>query len=118
MYDGGYYKKALEKLISIDSLNIDIYNHKIEFAYRNARVYQKLEDKKTISYFKKLIGMNNSSNLYYFPMSNLQIGLEYEKQGNFKQALSYFNQVFDYKDYDYENGIKKSAQAAINRLSN
>ena len=62
--------------------------------------------------------MNNSSNLYYFPMSNLQIGLEYEKQGNFKQALNYFNQVFDYKDYDYENGIKKSAQAAINRLSN
>ena len=118
LYDGGYYKKALEKLISIDSLSIDNYNHKIEFAYRNARVYQKLEDKKTISYFKKLIGMNNSSNLYYFPMSNLQIGLEYEKQGNIKQALYYFNQVFDYKDYDYENGIKKSAQAAINRLSN
>ena len=118
LYDGGYYKKALQKLISIDTLNIDNYNHKIEFAYRNARVYQKLEDKKTISYFMKLIGMNNSSNLYYFPMSNLQIGLEYEKQGNFKQALNYFNKVFDYKDYDYENGIKKSAQAAINRLSN
>ena len=43
---------------------------------------------------------------------------EYEKKGNFKQALNYFKKVFDYKDYDYENGIKKSAQAAINRLSN
>ena len=51
-------------------------------------------------------------------MAALQIGLEYEIIGDKKNAIDYFNKVFDYRNYNYENGIKKSAKAGINRLLN
>jgi hypothetical protein len=38
--------------------------------------------------------------------------------GDKKNAINFFNKVFYYKDYNYENGIKKSAKAGINRLLN
>ena len=49
-------------------------------------------------------------------MSTLQIAFEYEKGGNIKESINYLNKVFNYENYNYENGIKKSAQSALNRL--
>ena len=49
-------------------------------------------------------------------MSTLQIAFEYEKGGNIKEAINYLNKVFNYENYNYENGIKKSAQSGLNRL--
>ena len=48
-------------------------------------------------------------------MSSLQIGLEYEKLRDNDQAIKFFKKTLSYKDFNYENGIKKSAKAGINR---
>jgi hypothetical protein len=49
-------------------------------------------------------------------MSNLQIALEYEKEANNEAALIYFKKTLKYDSFDYENGIKKSAKAGLNRI--
>lgn len=49
-------------------------------------------------------------------MSTLQVATEYEKLGNYNEAIIFYKKVFDYADYDYEKGIQKSAQAGINRI--
>ena len=121
LFDGGYYSKTLANLNKINIESFDKNSdYEIEYYYRIARVSQKMiennEDK--ISLFSKVLDIENTSNLYYHPMSALQIGLEYEIMGDKKNAVIFFNKVFYYEDYNYENGIKKSAKAGINRLQN
>ena len=121
LFDGGYYSKTLTNLNKINIESFDKNSdYEIEYYYRIARVSQKMIEKNEdkISLFSKVLDLENTSNLYYHPMSALQIGLEYEIMGDKKNAVNFFNKVFYYKDYNYENGIKKSAKAGINRLLN
>ena len=121
LFDGGYYFKALDKLNTINVEDLEKNSdYKIEYYYRLARSNQRIinNQKDKIALFSKVLVLENPSNLYYHPMAALQIGLEYEIIGDKKNAINYFNKVFDYRNYNYENGIKKSAKAGINRLIN
>ena len=121
LFDGGYYFKALDKLNTINVEDLEKNSdYKIEYYYRLARSNQRIinNQKDKIVFFSKVLVLENPSNLYYHPMAALQIGLEYEIIGDKKNAINYFNKVFDYRNYNYENGIKKSAKAGINRLIN
>ena len=121
LFDGGYYFKALDKLNTINVVDLEKNSdYKIEYYYRLARSNQRIinNQKDKIALFSKVLTLENPSNLYYHPMAALQIGLEYEIIGDKKNAINYFNKVFDYRNYNYENGIKKSAKAGINRLLN
>ena len=119
LFDGGYYQKAYS---SLEKLDTDDFNDNsdflIEYYYRKARVSQKLKKPKeiVISLFLQVLKQQDNSNLYYHPMSTLQIAFEYEKRGNIEEAINYFYKVFNYENYNYENGIKKSAQSGLNRL--
>tara|TARA_B110000881_G_scaffold219311_1_gene240853 strand:- start:1157 stop:2647 length:1491 start_codon:yes stop_codon:yes gene_type:complete len=118
LFDGGYYKETLDYLSNIN-LN-DIENNQefiLEYYYRISRSNQGLSVSpiKVIDLFSKVLMIDNPSNLYYHPMSSLQIGLEYEKLRDNDQAIKFFKQTLSYKDFNYENGIKKSAKAGINR---
>jgi len=119
LFDGGYYQKALVQLNSIDELSLN-GNAKniIEYRYRKARVNQKISEKNQniISLFFQVLEKDDNSNMYYHPMSTLQVATEYEKLGNYNEAIIFYKKVFDYADYDYEKGIQKSAQAGINRI--
>ena len=119
LFDGGYYNEALNKLDEINikkfSFNSDLF---IEYYYRLARTNQQLSNAQVIDLFLKVLSYDNSSNLYYHPMSTLQIGLEFEKEGNKDDAIIFFRKTLLYNDFNYENGIKKSAKAGINRLLN
>jgi len=119
LFDGGYYQQAYSSLEKLDADNLnDNSDFLIEYYYRKARVSQKLKKPKeiVISLFLQVLKQQDNSNLYYHPMSTLQIAFEYEKGGNIKEAINYLNKVFNYENYNYENGIKKSAQSALNRL--
>ena len=90
------------------------------YYYRIARLYQKLNYSKNdiLDAFYKFLDLENTYNLYYFPMSNLQIALEYEKEENDEAALIYYQKTLKYDAFDYETGIKKSAKAGLNRIRN
>jgi len=119
LFDGGYYQRSLNILESINQPALKDYNL-AEYYYRIARLYQKLNYSKNdiLDAFYQLLDLENSYNLYYFPMSNLQIALEYEKEENDKAALMYFQKTLKYDAFDYETGIKKSAKAGLNRIRN
>ncbi len=68
--------------------------------------------------FVKVLSYHHYSNLYYHPMSTIQIGLEFEKEGNKDEAIRFFKKTLSYNNFNYENGIKKRAKAGTNRLLN
>ena len=88
LFDGGYYQKSLNILESINHLALNNYNL-AEYYYRTARLYQKLNYSKNdiLDAFYELLDLENSYNLYYFPMSNLLIDIEYEKEEKDEAAL-------------------------------
>ncbi|MDG2139351.1 MAG: hypothetical protein P8J77_04035 [Flavobacteriales bacterium] len=119
LFDGGYYNETLNKLNKLSVNEISLNNDlSIEYYYRLARTNQKLLNNQVIDLFLKVLSYDNYSNLYYHPMSTLQIGLEFEKEGNKDEAIRFFKKTLSYNDFNYENGIKKSAKAGINRLLN
>jgi tetratricopeptide (TPR) repeat protein len=119
LFDGGYYQRSLNILESVNQSFLIDYNL-TEYYYRIARLYQKLNYSKNdiLDAFYALLDLDNTYNLYYFPMSNLQIALEYEKEENHEAAIIYFQKTLKYNSFDYETGIKKSAKAGLNRIQN
>ena len=119
LFDGGYYQRSLNILESVNQSVLIDYNL-TEYYYRIARLYQKLNYSKNdiLDAFYALLDLDNTYNLYYFPMSNLQIALEYEKEENHEAAIIYFQKTLKYNSFDYETGIKKSAKAGLNRIQN
>ena len=92
----------------------------IEYWYRKARVFQKMEKPITevISSFRKALDIELTSNSYYTPMSALQIAIEYEKIGEKQKAKSYYNKCLSMKDFDYQRSIHQKAKAGLNRIAN
>ena len=90
----------------------------LEYYYRLARVGQKLEDNNVIELFSKVLTLKDKSSLYYHPMSALQIGVEYEQRGDKDKAVIFYKKTLSYSGFNYENGIKKSAKAALDRILN
>lgn len=120
-YDGGYYKKTLKELESVESPDLFFNTENIiEYWYRMGRVFQKMKklQKETILFFEKAITVGINSNSYYAPMSCLQIAIEYEKNGESKKAKSYYNKCLSMKNFDYQRGIHQKAKAGLERVSN
>jgi len=119
LFDGGYYSLALRHLKEITFSNIESNkDFCLEYYYRIARINQKLKDTNVIEYFSKVLMFENLSNLYYHPMSTLQIGIEYEKRGENDKAVIFYKKTLNYSSFNYENGIKKSAKSGIDRILN
>jgi hypothetical protein len=119
LFDGGYYKFALENLNNIIFEDIEgNQDFCLEYYYRLARVSQKLEDDNVVELFSKVLNIKDESSLYYHPMSALQIGVEYEKRGEQDRAVIFYKKTLSYSGFNYENGIKKSAKSAIDRILN
>ena len=119
LFDGGYYKFALENLNNIIFKDIEKnQDFCLEYYYRLARISQKLEDSNVIELFSKVLDLKDESSLYYHPMSALQIGFEHEKIGENDRAVIFYKKTLSYSGFNYENGIKKSAKAALDRILN
>ena len=114
LYDGGYYEKALSAISENNSLLID------EYYYRLARIKSKLnyKAKEVIANYKMAYDLGKESTAYYAPMSALQIGLIYENQNDYKQAIIYFEKCLSLSNFDYERGIHQKAKAGLNRVAN
>ena len=62
--------------------------------------------------------MRAHTSTYFAPMSVLQIGIEYEKIGNFDKAKLFYNKCLAISNFDYQRGIHQKARAGLNRIKN
>ena len=120
LYDGGYFVRARNILSQIDTLSFKDENKLIiEYYYRIARVSQAMNDDylSVIKKFNKVINKSNNDNLYFYPMSNLQIALLYEQNGDIIKAKEFFRNTLEYKGFNYSNGIHQGATSGLSRLA-
>lgn len=118
-FDGGFYNAALKTLIDSDSKSFKAEDERLEFTYRLARIHHELgNNKQAIDYYKLTIEQGAESKRYFAANSALMLGLLYEKTGQPKEAIKYFNSCSEFNNSEYKNSINQKAKAGILRLQN
>ncbi len=117
LFDGGYYKESLKILASLKASSLTIAKEQVEYIYRLARVYEKLNDReKAVRYYMETIRLGKNETWYFAANSALMLGQLYENEKDFNKAAFYFDQCIDMKNHEYENSIEQKAQAGLNRI--
>ncbi len=113
--DGGFFKKAKEMASSASPDDFTTRESKTEFIYRSGRLAHITGDSdKAVELYLQTIKEQGDEKWYYAPNSCLQLGYIFLKTSP-EKSESYFLKVRDYRGYDYEKGIERKAQAALNR---
>ena len=118
-FDGGYYENSLQELDALNQKELEntIYNY-LEFNYRKARVYEKLENTyEAINFYKQTIEKGKNETFYFSPKSALQLGLIFEKKGDKNQASKYFQSCINMQNHLYEKSLEQKAKAGLERLN-
>jgi len=119
LFDGGYFNQAEEVLKDLEIKNINSEYQKIEYNYRMARIlHESNKLSKAIEFYNLTIKSTQGINTYFAPYSCLQLGYIYEKMGSPQVSKSFYNRVFEFKNYEYESSIKQKAKAALSKLEN
>lgn len=117
LFDGGYYKESLKILASLKTSSLTSAKEQVEYIYRLARVYEKLNDReKAIRYYMETIRLGKNETWYFAANSALMLGQLCESEKDFNKAAHYFNMCIDMKNHEYENSIEQKAQAGLNRI--
>jgi tetratricopeptide (TPR) repeat protein len=116
-FDGGYYDKALEFLISYTENSFDQISDRAEFNYRKGRIFQKLNNfSQAITYFDRAIVLSENQNWSFGASSALQLGYIYQSKNEKAKAKSYFEKAISYKKHEYKNSVDNKAKAALNEM--
>lgn len=114
--DGGYHREALLAMAGKTTADYTDPNNKLEFVYRLARIYDDLgQHDKAITTYEAAIRLGQNSTQYYAARAAMQIGLIYEAQKKYAEAIRQYQRCIDMKDHDYENSLEQKAKAGINR---
>lgn len=112
--DGGNNEQALAILLKITNLNSE---NELEWYYRLGRVYDELNnEEKALENYLKTLEIGKNSTEYFAARAALQTGYLYEKKGNNKEAIKFFNVVLELDDHEYKNSLDQRAKASINRI--
>jgi tetratricopeptide (TPR) repeat protein len=114
--DGGYNNEALVLLNTKGNTNFTKEEEQLEFAYRVGRInddLKKYDD--AIAFYLKAIAIGEKRTEYYAARAALQIGMIYEKRGDKKTAISYFEKCLDMENHDYKNSLDQRAKSGIAR---
>ncbi len=115
--DGGYYREAEEIFNSIDPESLRARKHQVEFFYRKARLYHKLERTgEARENYLKTIDMSADEEWYFAPNACLQLGYIAIAQGQSVEARRYFEQALSYRRHEYKNSIDSKARSALAQL--
>ena len=116
-FDGGYYDKALELLITYSENSFDQISDRAEFNYRKGRIFQKLNNfPQAITFFDRAIVLSESQNWSFGASSALQLGYIYQSKNEKVKAKSYFEKAISYKKHEYKNSVDNKAKAALNEM--
>ncbi len=117
LFDGGYYKRALQELEgkSIDDFNS--LNEKVEFTYRAGRIYHEANlPEKALPYYEATLGRGYDLPRYFAANAALHIGYIQEAAGQRAEAEASFRTAMRLKDHPYASSIQSKARAGLNRL--
>jgi hypothetical protein len=118
-FDGGFFKQALQTLITADSRSFNTKDEELEFTYRLARIHHELGNTEdAISYYQLTTKNGAESKRYFAANSSLMLGLMYEQLEFPQQAIEAFQACSEFNNSEYRNSINQKAKAGILRLQN
>ncbi|MCF8253220.1 MAG: hypothetical protein K9J84_01470 [Bacteroidia bacterium] len=117
LFDGGYFKESFAQLSKVNPNILSSTFQKIEWFYRNGRLFQE-ENKwaSAIDFYKKCLNQTPTINSYMVPNAALQLGIIYEKLNYLDLAKVYYSKVLTYSNYDYESSLRQKAKSNLIRV--
>jgi tetratricopeptide (TPR) repeat protein len=116
--DGGYQKQALATLSDKTTADFNTQADKAEFPYRLGRIYDIMGDpEQAIKFYKSTIQKGAQLPAYFASRAALQIGLIYEANKNFKEAIDYYNICIAMKNHAFKNSMDQKAKSGIIRCN-
>lgn len=117
LFDGGYYKKAIN-ILNNDAV-LKTFNDTLEYTYRTGRIYDESGEKdKAIFFYETTIKKGFESKKYFAANSALKLGIIYENQSNISLAKKYYNKCLMCKNTEYRNSIRQKAKARLQLIEN
>ena len=114
--DGGYAADALKTLSGKTTDDFRTPSEKLEFLYRQGRVYDDLGQKNNaLRLYAATIQAGRNSTEYYAARAALQSGLIHENRGNCREAAKFYQLCIDFKNHDYEESLEHRAKAGLTR---
>jgi tetratricopeptide (TPR) repeat protein len=114
--DGGYNKEALQLLQGKTVNSFTKEEEQLEFVYRLGRLYDDVNNSElAIQYYNSAIKLGEKSTEYYAARAALQIGMIYEKRGDKKSAIHYYEICIGMDDHDYKTSLDQRAKSGIAR---
>jgi tetratricopeptide (TPR) repeat protein len=116
--DGGYQKQALATLSDKTTADFNTQADKAEFPYRLGRIYDIMGDQEqAIKFYKSTIQKGAQLPAYFAARAALQIGLLYEANKKFKEAIEYYNICIAMKNHAFKNSMDQKAKSGILRCN-
>ncbi len=118
LFDGAYYKKALEAINQVNPLLLEKEKEQVEYNYRLGRILQRLERyEEAIEIFNVLVASEPTNTAYYFaPKVLLELGGIYEGRKEFELANSLYQKVKSYNNHPYVDSFAQQAKSAQKRI--
>lgn len=114
--DGGYNYEAVNILQGKSTSSFTKEVEQLEYCYRIARINDDLKnDDAAIAFYLKTIAIGINRTEYYAARAALQIGMIYERKGDKKNAITYFEKCLEMDDHDYKNSLDQRAKSGIAR---
>ena len=116
--DGGFQKQALMILADKTTLDFSTRADRAEFSYRLARIYDIMGDQEqAIKFYKSTIQKGAELPDYFASRAALQIGLIFEANKKFKEAIEYYNICIAMKNHAFKNSMDQKAKSGIIRCN-
>jgi len=92
---------------------------KVEFAYRKARLFHKMDDRVNAKQsYRQAIELNGEEPWYFAPNAYLQLGYLAVAENDKTTAEACFKKALEYKKHEYKNSIDSKAKSALAQLIN
>lgn len=117
LFDGGYFKKALDLLQSKKDSDFAEKRHRLEYHYRLGRVLHGLKRyEDALSAYKQTIAEGRNERYFFACNAALQMGLVYEALKDKNNAQAAFNLCLGMSPEEYKASLHQQAKAGLGRL--
>jgi tetratricopeptide (TPR) repeat protein len=117
LFDGGYYRPALDLLA--DSSGMRLLNKKdtLEFLYRQGRILEKLgETGKSLDFYTEVVQEGARESWYFAPNAALHMGMIHEQEERYDMALENYRNCLKINKSAYKRSIDYKARQGMQRV--
>jgi len=119
LFDGGYYQKAYQTLITNSEFLYRDERLKLEYYYRLGRITQALKNyPESIQYYYQAISADENQTSYMSCNAALNLGIIYESQHDYEKAKKHFDQCIAMSPDEYQHSLHQKAKTGLNRIQN